>query len=88
MKLETAIRRAEEDIEARDLASPQRRLNGLKAVVRLIRSSVPTALDDATELTRISKRDLVSRVKQSKGSILNGAENSALNILLRHISNS
>lgn len=85
MNLESLARYATQDIESKNLRSPNRRLSGLRAVLGLIRQSYPKAIDDVQVLQGLPRATLRSALEKSKGRILNGAEVSALHILLSYI---
>lgn len=76
---------AEREIRRRGLKTPHRRMRGLRTVNTLIRQILPDVEGDASRLTKWPQSRLVPRLEKAKGQRLNGAESSALSILLAQL---
>jgi len=83
--LEAIERLAENDVRRRQLRKPAIRLGGLKSIVSLIERVLPQAAHDPSLLNSWPKKRLVPRLEAAKGRKLNGAESSALTILLSYL---
>ncbi len=83
--LDAVRRMAEKNIRRRRLKDPTIRLRGLNSIASLIERVLPQAAHDARLLNSWPKMRLVPKLEAVKDRRLNGAESSALSILLAQV---
>ncbi len=74
------------DHNAKDyLVSPERRLNAIESLEKLLNQYLPEFIKQPKFLRQIPKEEFMQKVKDRKGSILSGAEKSVINGLYKFL---